>query len=97
MLNAYNFGCFLFDGLTPEAMPDHTGGQIWLYKILGSNFNSTPVYSDWDTGYNIPYAGEYRYWGYVDMPKGIHMNYNCANGVVHYINGLLLMPDQALK
>lgn len=90
-------GCFLFNILTRRDLPSHHGGTFWSFPVFGTNINSNPVYTDLNTGYIIPYLGEVRYFRSPVTPKNTFVNYNCANGVLHYINGLLITPDQALK
>lgn len=89
-------GVFLYDNRIDAQMENHTGGQIWFKQLFGSNINSKPVWDDPNSGYNIPFLNEFKYVSN-DRLKGTYINYNCSNGVVHMINGLLLTPDQAKK
>ncbi|WP_257668433.1 fasciclin domain-containing protein [Parapedobacter tibetensis] len=90
-------GTFLFKPGINEPMVIGPGQPpFWATRIIGSNRLSVPNPSDVNTGYVIAYLGEARYTSASEL-TGRYMNFNCANGVVHYIDGLLVMPEEAIK
>lgn len=95
MLGNYGYlGSFVFDVSKIVYMPDEYGSTYWAYQILGSNATSVPVSGDPSTGYSNPYIGESKR---PNIPRGIFINYTQYNGVVHLLNGLLLMPSDVEK
>jgi uncharacterized surface protein with fasciclin (FAS1) repeats len=89
------FGTFVFDRSREEYMPGEFGVTFWMYRILGSEAESRPVYGDDTRGYNVPYVGESKVAG---LPlRGAYINYSLSNGVVHLLSGLLMLPEDAAK
>ncbi|WP_170845824.1 fasciclin domain-containing protein [Parapedobacter composti] len=90
------FGTFLFKPGINQPMPNYAGPAFWGSPIIGSNKHSVPSPSDRNAGYVIAYLGETKYNGSASELTGRYTNFNCANGVVHYIDGLLVMPEEAI-